>query len=426
MNYIFLFLIAGIILYKPFWGVCLYVFLIPLEEVFILFEEFTVIKYFGIFILIGWILQFFLSKQKLYISKPIKLFLFFVAWAFTSSLWASVPELSFHRWITLILLVGIFFLFYQIVITKKMLYYVILSNILGSLISGAFGFYHFLLNPNQRIVAFAEHGQPLSCYGMTLFLGIFYFLIISIFKSKKFNIFSFLLFLMLLISAFASGTRTFIVAFVASLLFLLWFFLKKKKSKKIIKYFAVFFIVIIVINLVMTPLFFERANRILNLSDQWAGRTDIWKVYGATILNHPIFGVGLENSSPFFGKYLRIAQSQYGISVIRPGMWRREIVDVHNIYILVWVELGIIGFVLFLWIIKLLFNQIYSSLKRIEIGSFIFWIGIVIILNFIVVLFMGIGEPILYRKYLWFSFSLVTIYNRVINSSFRNNKLENE
>lgn len=427
MNYILLFLIAGIILYKPFWGLCLYAFMIPLEDVLIITEKFTFLKFIGIFILIGWLLQFFISKQKLYISKPIKLSLFFIAWSFTSFLWASRPELSFNRWISIILLVGVFFLFSQIVITKKMLCYVILSNVLGSLISGGFGFYHFLLNPNQRIVAFSEYGQALSYYGMTLFLGIFYFLVISIFKSKKINIFSFLLFLMLLISAFSSGTRTFIVAFSVSILFLFWFFLKEKKSNKsIIKYFIVFFIVIVVINLVMPTLFFERASRILNLSDQWAGRTDIWKVYGATILDHPILGVGLENSWPFFGKYLRIAQSKYGISMVRSGMWHKEISDVHNIYILTWVELGIVGFILFLWIIKLLFNRIYMSLKKIETGTFEFWIGIIIILNFIAVLVMGIGEPILYRKYLWFSFSLVTIYNRVINSSFRNNKLENE
>ncbi len=55
-----------------------------------------------------------------------------------------------------------------------------------------------------------------------------------------------------------------------------------------------------------------------------------------------------------------------------------------------------------------------------------FWIGIVIILNFIALLVMGIGEPILYRKYLWLGLSLITIYNRVINSSFRHNKFENE
>ncbi len=39
---------------------------------------------------------------------------------------------------------------------------------------------------------------------------------------------------------------------------------------------------------------------------------------------------------------------------------------------------------------------------------------------------MGIGEPILYIKYFWLGLSLITIYNRVINSSFRHNKFENE
>ena len=163
-NILFLSVIPLIIfiIYKPFWGVCLYAFMIPLENIYHIAENFSLLKFFGIFILVGWILQFFISKQKLYISKPIALSLFFVVWAFTSSLWASRPELSFNRCITLILLVGVFFLFCQIVITKKMLYYVILSNVLGSLISGSNGFYHFLLNPNQRIGTLSGYGLALS------------------------------------------------------------------------------------------------------------------------------------------------------------------------------------------------------------------------------------------------------------------------
>lgn len=66
------------------------------------------------------------------------------------------------------------------------------------------------------------------------------------------------------------------------------------------------------------------------------------------------------------------------------------------------------------------------SLKKIETGTFEFWIGVVIILNFIAVLVMGIGEPVLYRKHFWFSISLVTIYNKIISNSFRNNRLKSE
>ena len=77
------------IIYKPFWRLCLYAFMIPLETVLHIAENFTLLKFFGIFMLIGWILQFFISKQILYISKPIKLSLFFVAWSLISSLWAA-------------------------------------------------------------------------------------------------------------------------------------------------------------------------------------------------------------------------------------------------------------------------------------------------------------------------------------------------
>jgi hypothetical protein len=41
-----------LIIYKPFWGLCLYACMIPLESVLQITEKFTILKYFGIFILI--------------------------------------------------------------------------------------------------------------------------------------------------------------------------------------------------------------------------------------------------------------------------------------------------------------------------------------------------------------------------------------
>ncbi len=108
-----------VIIYKPFWGLCLYVFMIPLEAILQLTENFTILKFFGIFILIGWILQFFISKQKLYISKPIVLSLLLVAWGLISSLWAARPDDSLSRFVTFILVVGSFFLVTQIISNKK-------------------------------------------------------------------------------------------------------------------------------------------------------------------------------------------------------------------------------------------------------------------------------------------------------------------
>ncbi len=42
------------------------------------------------------------------------------------------------------------------------------------MVSGGFGFYSFVQNPNQRVVAFAGGGQNLGGYGISIFLGLIY------------------------------------------------------------------------------------------------------------------------------------------------------------------------------------------------------------------------------------------------------------
>lgn len=59
------------------------------------------IKIFGIFILTGWELQNFLLKKRLYISKPIAVSLFFVAWSLISSLWTVNSNAFLTGFITL-------------------------------------------------------------------------------------------------------------------------------------------------------------------------------------------------------------------------------------------------------------------------------------------------------------------------------------
>lgn len=413
-NILFFFAIPLIIfiVYKPFWGLCLYVFMIPLQSILQITEGFTLLKFFGVFILIGWILQFFISQQKLYTSKPILLSLILVTWGLVSSLWAAYPGASLTRFITFILVVGSFFLVTQIVNSRKKLFYIIFANILGAMISGGFGLYYFILNPNRRITAFPESNQALSVYGISLSLGIFYFLTLSISKTKIIiKFFSFIIFLLLLIAGLSSSTRSFMVSILVSFLFLIWYLIRMKRAKTLTKFAVVFCIVGLIIASIMPPLFFQRVQSIITLSDRGGGRLDIWKVYSSVILRHPFLGVGLEGGRSFFVRY--------SDAVIRERV-------PHNIYILSWAELGIVGFILLLLIIGSLFKQIFLSFSKVVIGSSEWRIGLIIILNFISLLILGIAEPILYRKFLWFGFSLIVVYSRIIRDSTLLNNSRND
>ena len=408
------------IIYKPFWGLCLYAFMIPLESVLKITESFTVLKFFGIFVLIGWILQLFISKQKLYISKPIILSLLLVTWGLISSLWAARPDASLTRFVTFVLVVGSFFLVTQIIDNGKKLYYIVLAYVLGAVISGGFGFYNFILNPNQRIVSFAKAGQNPGGFGISICLGVIYFFIIYLSKSKGIiKIISLILSSILLIVSFASGSRTFIISAICSFLFLLWIINKQRTKKIRNKLLFIIPVLIIIIISIMPSFFFTRFSSILSQYEQGWNRGEIWKVYGTVILDHPILGVGLENGYIFYGDYRSEAQRKYGIIHRKTGAWRGSGMVPHNDYVLIFAELGIVGFVLWISLIISLYKQFYKSIFKVKKKSFDWWLGIIIGTYFIAILIMCIATPILYRKYLWFGFSLIPAYSKIINNSIR-------
>jgi O-antigen ligase len=84
-------------------------------------------------------------------------------------------------------------------------------------------------------------------------------------------------------------------------------------------------------------------QRVTSNSDGGSGRNEIWLVAWRVVEAHPIVGVGLGNFSAVSPDYIR-----------RPGSLTRadQIVDqhlvVHNSYLQLWVETGLIGLLLFL------------------------------------------------------------------------------
>jgi len=412
------FLFVAFVLYKPFWGLCVFAFAIPLEEAFIVAESLTALKIVGAFVFVGWLSYFLISRQrKIFMPRPVIISFLFAGWGLVSYFWAAYPDAVLWREITVILLVGFFFLVPQIVTDERKLHYLILSNVLGAMVAGGFGLYYFSLNPNQRIVAFPEFGQNAGHYGILLSIGIFYFLTLLISKTKRIiKIFSFIMFLLLLVAAFASGTRSFMVSFAVSLLFLLWYLVRMKRAKTLMKLAVVFCIIGIIIISIMPPLFFQRAQSILTLEEGRQIRLDIWKVYLVMIAEHPLVGTGLLNGPSVFDSYRDKAVSLYGITFKNPAIWAAGW-DAHNIYIRSWAELGICGFILLLSLITILFKYLYSCFKITEFYSLKWQLGLIITLEFIALLVTGIAEPCLFKKYLWFGFSLTLAYGRIVRNS---------
>ncbi len=78
-------------------------------------------------------------------------------------------------------------------------------------------------------------------------------------------------------------------------------------------------------------------------ADQGSGRTDIWTVATRVGAEHPIVGVGLSQFPEVSHSFVRMPGSLSYVAMIVD-----ERIVVHNIYLQLWVENGIIGLLLFL------------------------------------------------------------------------------
>lgn len=417
---------ALLVFLYPFWGLCAFVFLIPLEEAFLITEKLTFLKIIGLWVFLGWLACILIYRRdKLVIPHPLSIaFLLFGFWGLASVLWAQDAWTALERWITMVLLVGFFFIVFQMADSWRRLYWLILSNVAGIVAAGALGLYNFLtigLSPQWRISALmnlqaGQYVQSPGHYGILLALGVFYFLVSLLFRSKNLGQKSlhFVVFSGLLFAALASGTRSFIVSLAVAFLALLWYLWRVRAWKKVVALGGWAIAIAVTIAAIMPPYFFERAESLwTTLGDRGSGRLDIWKVFLVEIAENTLLGVGLANGPLRYDEYRTIALDRYGVSLVHPGAWSSGR-DPHSIYLQSWAELGTIGFILFMLLIISLARQMYKALRVAPLYSWEWQLGLVIALNFVALLVTGITEPSLIRKYLWLGFALIPAYARLI------------
>ncbi len=411
---------------KPFWGLCLLAFFLPLQNVFTLSQGTTILKLMGAAVLLGWVINVSIRREtRLWFPNSVRYAFLFVLWGLLSYFWAafSGPMLTYA--ISLSLMVGLLFIVPQLVTNTKRLHLVILSNALGAVISAAFGLHAFAIGVSPRIAAFSEFGQKLSVYGLSLSIGIFYFLSIAVSKGNRIRrSLAGAVALAILVAGLASNTRTFMVGIAAAFAFALVYFLKEKKLRRSAsKLVMIVALIAAVLIAVMPGYFFYRVHSIYTLPNEGAGRLGIWKTFSILIYEHPLLGVGLANGAYYYGYYLHRAGTVYGINI--SNKWARlsapggidgaGVKDEHNIYIQVWADLGIVGFGLLLAILLSLGRLLYRSFKKVEVYTLEWRLGFAITLEFIFLIVMGVAEPILLRNYFWIGLSLILGFARVVN-----------
>lgn len=419
--------LAGLTFFYPFLGLCIFVFLIPLEEAFLIAEKLTFLKLVGLFVFFAWLSYILVHRQnKLAVSHPFLLaFLLFGLWGLASALWAQDTEAALWRWLTMLLLVGFFFLISQIATSWRKLHWLIISNVAGAIVAAGLGLYNWLMvnsGPQWRISAFmnlaeGQYVQSPAHYGILLALGIFYMLIAFLCQQGFAKRIIYLTgFAALLLAALASGTRSFLVSFCVALAALVWHLWRARAWRILAHGGWAAMVILAIVAVVMPPYFFSRAESLwTTLGDRGSGRLDIWKVFLVEIAEKPLLGVGLANSGVRYNEYRTLAVDRYGFSLIHPEAWK-DSRDPHNIYLESWAELGVIGFVFFIALIISLVKQMYKAWRIAPLYSWQWQVGLVIALNFLALLVTGITEPSLYRKYLWLGIALIAAYAQLISS----------
>jgi O-antigen ligase len=331
-------------------------------------------------ILFLWVIHSLLLKKRLTLKKSIILPVFISIFILINILVSMSPELSFLKWIKLLEMLSMAFFitkFRKIEIHKWILLPLSLSLILFTSIGiGQFilkstigGFFYFLgersfsvntpgvalvnFNGNQLLRAYSTFPHPNSLAG---FIVINIFLLLNYEKQIKKELFR-----TTITFAFVGLIITFSKSAFLGLLICLTFLLLEKRVKMIKRNTGLLFLTLInLLSILSLTVNWEILGNRLFKSESILQRISLIKISTKMFLENPFFGVGLNNFIANIPKYL-----DNNLWILQP---------VHNIYLLVLVESGLIGLLLF-------FVGIVKIFDKASINKYFFLIFIFILIS---------------------------------------------
>lgn len=361
-----------------------------------------------------------INKSKAKITLAITIFTLFAGISF---LWSPDKELAIYNFIKLSSAVGLFFVILNININWKKLFFIIL---LSALIQSSFGLWQFF---NQEIYANKylglSHYKPQNLgvsviettdrrwmraygsfthpniFGGYLAISLLYIIYFSI-KKKIYNYKSLLIDSLLLITItlifaglIVSFSRSSWLAFIVGLIIIVLTTIIKKQKNRTLNLAKIIFILIIIALLFYTlvpEIFQTRLDSEKRLeSKSITERMEYGKEAQYLIKNNFITGVGLGNYT--LANYQKINKNL--------PAWNFQ--PVHNIFLLIFSELGIIGFVLFIYF---LFSIGYKNLIAIKKSTLL---DATLFATFIALLILMLFDHYLWTSHFGLLFLLTTL-----------------
>lgn len=396
----------AIIIWRPLIGFALMLFFIPLENLTLLFPSFSMIKLTGIITFWGWLMHVLVGKKLVKLNCFFLLLALFILWCTASVAWAIEPGQSMRRIISMGQLLMMVFLGYNLVDNKKELYLVLGSYLLGALVASGLGIYNGYLHEFTVRTDIGNFNDP-NYYARHLLLGaIFCGYLTAMAGRVAARLAGVASLAVLLFAVMLSGSRgawiAALVTLVAGLVMILPPAMQVLRKKRVllpslvaVVIFTAVFCPYIIKHL--PPVVVQRAQTLTQVSDQFdrgAGRIDIWMVGLNIAGDNWIKGVGINN---FPYAYTRYFSGTGGVDRFI-GLNR----DAHNNYLTVFAELGIPGFLLFLW----LFYSAWRFSGRAESRADAVAGKLVIIF----LLFSGLTSTDIFTKFFWLGMAMPVLW----------------
>jgi len=267
----------------------------------------------------------------------------FVLWAVLSATWALHPDATWRRVPTAISLFVLYVASVSFKPTRRELHSVCMLAVIGGAIAAVFAYmYGFDDSVARGAATAAARGklvvgdQASNPNGLAEALMMPLTLAIGAFLGsrgilQRATAMAFLL--MIGLGVYISMSRSGIVALAAVVGV---FFYRFRANRQVVIQILMVVAVLVALTATMPSQFYDRIAIVFSGEDPTgSGRTEIWQVAIEAIKRFGLFGAGLENFVDVHQLYVPHGPRGYGYGA-------------HNSYLMVWVELGIVGLVLML------------------------------------------------------------------------------
>lgn len=346
----------------------IYFLMAPFEDL-LSFSAGTVLKYLAIVIVCVFFLMSIRNPTNIKLSDPIIIVpVLLVALSWTSVYWSINQGVSFSRNIAYTLLPALFLVVYIKKFNDREIKLVEKTIIL----SGIFMFIHIIANYDEFLsgmygrFTLGEGNDP-NNLAAHLILPLFIIIGKLIKTDKKNKIFLVATVCMFLFPVFITGSRGALVAVFIAITYLFFLYSRGKNIYKILV-FVPLFVIIFYITFQFLPEY--TLGRIFSVDAytrdfvQYGSRSDIWRnVFSYILPVSPILGLGS-------GTACYAMASIYG-----------HIKGIHNTYINMLVEFGVLGLPIFLFFLYKLYKKILKGDKKHNIGAFIAMLVIIFFLD---------------------------------------------